>query len=311
VNNYYVASPFNYNTFVGMAEDSKKLVALQSISPVVTFIFGFGGALLAMCVKRRQLVTSLLNLAAAGVLVAAGAVDLLSDGREILASVLSEIDGYPLHQLIAFSALLVLLITQAALKHHIAKKHTVHRSLTTEQIPMYENDGGPNKGNFDDTEEMVAQQMAAGSLTSAAILTVGLGFHSFVAGLALGAQTEMSHILNILGPILAHKALAAMALASSLIRARATNPVFYTVITLFSLTTPIGITVGTVVQSVTHEVVWEGVCLCLAAGTFFYIGIVEIIPESLEYGTSNLRFSAQILSLVAGFGLMAALNVWV
>ena len=236
----------------------------------------------------------------------------MSDGREILISVLNRIDGYPLHQFIAFCALLLLLITHAALKHHTAKKYTssIHKSLNADRVSILESSGS-SKTNMDITEEMVARQMTTGSLTSAVVLTLGLGFHSFIAGLALGAQTGISHILKILGPIVAHKALSAMALASSLIRAEATNPVFYTVITLFSLTTPVGITIGTVVQSMTHEVIWEGVCLCLAAGTFFYIAIVDIIPESLDFETSDMKFTAQILALVTGFGLMAALNIWV
>ena len=257
-------------------------------------------------------------------LIAAGAVDLLSDGRDILSSVIADIHGYPLSNLIAFSALLLLLIVHAILKRHTAEQPPI----TSESCPVSPTGGSDvqtcntlhsdsnrfihsqEKSN-EVTEDLVALRLKSGSLTSAVVLTLGLGFHSFLAGLALGAQTDISHLLKILGPILAHKALAAMALGSSLIRADVAHHVFITVVTLFSLTTPVGITLGTAVQSMTEEIMWEGVCLCLAAGTFFYIAVVDIIPESLNVTTSNLDFIAQIVALLVGYGLMAALNIWV
>lgn len=82
------------------------------------------------------------------------------------------------------------------------------------------------------------------------------------------------------------------------------------VILLFSVMTPLGIVLGSLLSrglgSSTGQVV-EGVFDSLAAGTFLYIAVLDIIEEEFSIpGNELLKF----ISIIAGLGLMSLLALW-
>lgn len=62
---------------------------------------------------------------------------------------------------------------------------------------------------------------------SSIVLLVGLGLHSFLAGLALGASSEDSELLSLGVAILSHKYLAAFAIGVPMSKAKMTLKVFF------------------------------------------------------------------------------------
>eukprot|EP01138_Halocafeteria_seosinensis_P010373 gb/GECG01010591.1/.p1 GENE.gb/GECG01010591.1/~~gb/GECG01010591.1/.p1 ORF type:complete len:445 (+),score=34.86 gb/GECG01010591.1/:1-1335(+) len=113
------------------------------------------------------------------------------------------------------------------------------------------------------------------------ILALALGFHSFFAGIALGSDESNSEVHGILVAILAHKGLAAYALANNLSMTGASKAQLWTITILFSLVTPLGILIGAVLDETVGKGQWTSFIIAMASGVFLYVGIVELLMHEL------------------------------
>ena len=240
-------------------------------------------------------------------MLAAGSIHLLPDAAEALEN-LHGIGDYPLASLLAYSTVIILITVQMLAEYFTLKPSAVQPSENSELVDSREHE------DRNQVAAVLSRQLSSDSpqkWAAAIVLLAGLGFHAFLSGLSLGSQKKVKDIVNILGPILAHKTLAAVALGSSIIKANAADHVFYILIILFSLTTPVGVVVGLVIAHFNDSQVWSGACLSLAAGTFIFLAVVEIIPEALTSKDGLSKLFYQLLALALGYGLMAMLAVWV
>ena len=126
-----------------------------------------------------------------------------------------------------------------------------------------------------------------GAFTAYAVL-IALSAHSFMAGLALGAQPELAGALVIFLAIMAHKSIGGFALGVSLVRNRMPTRRAWSLLALFSAATPLGILVGAGVGEALDgrlRVACEAAFLALAAGSFAYVATLDILrDEFLEPG---------------------------
>ena len=75
----------------------------------------------------------------------------------------------------------------------------------------------------------------------------------------------------------------------------------------FSLMSPLGIFIGWISTETADESKVSGVCTALAAGTFLFVGVMEIIPQELQ----EKRYQgAKSLALAAGFLTFGILAKW-
>jgi zinc transporter 1/2/3 len=137
-----------------------------------------------------------------------------------------------------------------------------------------------------------------------------LGFHSLLAGLALGAESSLAGSLALFAAVAAHKGSAAFSLGVALVRGEVAPRRRLAVLASFCLATPAGILAGAGVARLlaapaarTGEAVFDS----LAAGTFLYIAVLDVIQE--EFAVPGARVS-KFLFLAAGLAGMAALAVW-
>lgn len=79
---------------------------------------------------------------------------------------------------------------------------------------------------------------------TACFLGVALSIHSILEGLALGSQQTISDSKDIFIAIIAHKGLAAYALGATLVDSCTSTLRFWSVISSFSLATPLGVIIG-------------------------------------------------------------------
>lgn len=86
---------------------------------------------------------------------------------------------------------------------------------------------------------------------------------------------------------------------------QASNTKFWTTIGLFSAATPVGIFLGYAFAA--HSGGVGAAVSALAAGTFVYVALMEVVPKELEDGRHRL---AKMVSMLTGFGLMSLLAVW-
>jgi len=120
---------------------------------------------------------------------------------------------------------------------------------------------------------------------------VGIGFHSILDGIAIGAGTMMNLSFIIILAVTLHKFPAALALSSLLVKGKEyTKKKILLSMFIFALATPVGALVAVFVfQGVDDYVV--ATALGISAGTFLFISIGDLLPtvyEEHEKGYKNL-----------------------
>jgi len=142
------------------------------------------------------------------------------------------------------------------------------------------------------------------------ILMMTLSVHSIITGMALGLEDQVISAAAILFAILAHKSTAAMALGVSFTRENVPAPRARNLMWMFYTTTPIGILLGTWWAAAIEgpgEAKFEGIFDALAAGTFFYIAVMDILSEEFAGKARRLpRYAMTVL----GFAIMAVVAIW-
>lgn len=143
------------------------------------------------------------------------------------------------------------------------------------------------------------------SLIIAALFSI----HSFIAGLALGAQQELDpRFYAILTAIMGHKAIEALTVGAQFVKEKIPFSSSLPIILLYCFMTPAGICFGIVVQrfiSHTSTEAFEALVQSFAAGSFIYLSVHEM---SSEAGYSPIF--VQLALVFLGFGLMSLLAVW-
>lgn len=144
------------------------------------------------------------------------------------------------------------------------------------------------------------------TFVGAALVGVALSFHSVLEGMALGAQRSTGGIFDTFLAIAAHKGLAAFALGSTVIDSGASHARFWAVVGPFAAATPVGIIIGLAITA-SGEGHWSAYISALAAGTFLFVAVNEILPKELANPVGK---AAKLGYFVLGFASMALLAVW-
>lgn len=142
------------------------------------------------------------------------------------------------------------------------------------------------------------------------LLVVILSIHSIIAGASFGLETTLMASLAIFIAIIAHKGAAAFALGSSLRDGGITGRAHLRLIILFAIMTPLGIGMGSLfgrLLSGADARTFEALFDALAAGTFLYVGIMDILAGLFHKPGSAWQKVALVLS---GFMLMALVAIW-
>jgi len=174
-----------------------------------------------------------------------------------------------------------------------------------------------------------------GSLTGEAeaavplILLIILSVHSVLAGTAMGLESSLFSTIIVFVAIIAHKFFAAFALGISMQDSNVTGSTFQRRMITFSLMTPLGIVVGAVLSQILESnaaLTIEAVFGAVAAGTFIYVAVLEIIddvfatpkgnPLDFVYARIGLSVSAKndhrlyFVFMGIGIGIMAILAIF-
>lgn len=140
---------------------------------------------------------------------------------------------------------------------------------------------------------------------SSLALFVVLSLHSIIAGMALGVETHPMQALAILIAILAHKGSAAFALG---LRTKADN--YWWSMLGFAVMTPFGVAVGASLAAAVQgssALHFEAVFDSIAAGTFLYVALFEILPNETKRSDNSTTL---IASTLTGLLLMAVLAIY-
>ncbi|CAM9916320.1 unnamed protein product [Ectocarpus sp. 13 AM-2016] len=127
-------------------------------------------------------------------------------------------------------------------------------------------------------------------------LLLALSVHSVMEGLGVGAEATKAY--DLLFAIGVHKGIAGYALGAALLQSGVHAKQVTLYIFAFSAMTPLGILIGAIIQQDADNDSGGAVCVALAAGTFLYVSLMEVLPPELastENGWSKMG------SLVLGF----------
>ena len=112
---------------------------------------------------------------------------------------------------------------------------------------------------------------------------VGIGFHSILDGVAIGAGNILNISMVILLAVTIHKFPAALALSSILVKGgEYSRKKILTSMFIFALATPIGALVSMNVMNGLNNTDIIGFALGISAGTFLYISIGDLLPTVHE-----------------------------
>jgi zinc transporter 1/2/3 len=250
-----------------------KLLALLMI-----FAIGLVGGLLPTRIGRtKQGEENLVrgNALSGGIFLGAGLLHMLPDAQENLRSIYPGVD-FPLFALLCgIGFLLILMLEKAALRSSAVI-------------------GNPN-------DDRVYYPMLLGLV---------LSVHSVIAGASLGLEASLLSSIAILIAIVAHKGSAAFALGISMYNNGFSLARHRIVVLVFSLMTPLGVGLGTyfsTTMSNDSATLVEGIFDSLAAGTFLYIAVADIISDVFEM--AHERWLKSFL-VMAGFALMGLVAIW-
>ena len=111
---------------------------------------------------------------------------------------------------------------------------------------------------------------------------IGIGFHSILDGIAIGAGTMMNLSFIIILAVTIHKFPAALALSSLLVKGKEyTKKKILLSMFIFALATPVGALVSVFIfQGLDDYVV--ATALGISAGTFLFISIGDLLPTVYE-----------------------------
>lgn len=254
------------------------IIWLKIFSLLIIFIVGFFAGIAplkrSLSVKGEKRLT-LGNAFAGGVFLGAGLLHMLPDAIENFNTLAKNIE-FPIPALIAGIGFIIIMILENSMSggsHHQgteAKKQTLY--------PI--------------------------------ILTLVLSVHSLIAGASLGLEGTLASASAIFFAIIAHKGAAAFSLGVSLKKSAYSKARYIRTIAIFASMTSIGVLLGTAFSTILSgetSMVFEMIFDSLAAGTFLYIAIVEIMAEVFEK-PNNIW--AKLCLICSGFGLMALIAIW-
>ena len=133
---------------------------------------------------------------------------------------------------------------------------------------------------------------------------VGLTLHAATTGFGLSAAFEEGLARPVFLAIVGHKAFEAFSLTSVYQLADFPRRRIVLLAAIFAVVTPAGALIG---EMVLHEISPEllGVVLALAAGTFLYVCLCELLPEVFHHREDSVK---KILLLLGGVLAMALLH---
>ncbi|GBN60405.1 Zinc transporter ZIP1 [Araneus ventricosus] len=161
--------------------------------------------------------------------------------------------------------------------------------------------------NHDSHNHEVIFVQSRSSILSHLLLAFALSLHSIFEGLAIGLQTTAQSDFRILIAVLIHKCIIAFTLGISLTNSSLQKSHVITVNLCFSLASPVGIILGILVIDLVQGlpmVITSGILQGLAAGTFLYITLIEILPEELKSGRDRM---VKVACIVLGYSVVSIL----
>ena len=129
------------------------------------------------------------------------------------------------------------------------------------------------------------------------VLMIALSVHSIFEGIALGLMNEFGPFINLMISILIHKFAESMSISIAMQKSGFEYKKIFYFILLFSFATPLGTTMGILLNDASKLV--NIIFTSLAGGSFIYVSCSELIVEEFSLpGNRWLKLLAFIVGAV-------------
>ncbi len=132
----------------------------------------------------------------------------------------------------------------------------------------------------------------------------GLSIHALTTGVGLAAASAAEVAAPVFFAIIAHKAFESFSLMSVFELAKMPRKQMMVLLIAFSCFTPLGLLAGNLLFASLGST-GLALALALAAGTFLFVCLSELLPEVFHHKEDSLM---KITLLLAGIGVMAAIH---
>lgn len=142
----------------------------------------------------------------------------------------------------------------------------------------------------------------------ALIFILALSLHSFMEGLGMANKTDEKLVWYIVS-ILVHKWLEAIILGASVLTSSFSSRTSFILLLVYSSLTSIGALIGKAICAGSGNSLITKILDGVAAGSFFYIGFVEMVGNEFETSSGALtkkKAMKKILSMFLGFSFITA-----
>ena len=256
------------------------LSTLKVLAALFIFLIGLLGALIArrmMTGDTTRPAIGIANCFAGGVFLAAGLIHVLPDSQDDLATACPSLD-YPLFGLLACGSLAAMIVIDQ-IGHSAMRRRGRSDQIRTSAI-------------------------------SAGVLFLILSIHSIITGISLGIEPAGVAAMALLLAVLAHKGTAAFALGLKVREVTPGGSMYIRQMVGFALTTPLGVLIGLYLMLQLPEsdsALFEGIFDAIAAGTFLYVAVFEILADEFKEAQ---QVTWKSIAMGAGIALMAVVAIW-
>lgn len=150
------------------------------------------------------------------------------------------------------------------------------------------------------------------------VLELGIVVHSVIIGVSLGASEGPSTIRPLVGALSFHQFFEGIGLGGCIVQANFRAKATVIMAVFFSLTAPIGISLGIAISSSYNgnsstALVVEGIFNAASAGILIYMALVDLLAADFTNPKMQNNRRLQLgthLGLLLGAGLMSVLAKW-
>ncbi|CAH2037901.1 unnamed protein product [Thlaspi arvense] len=310
-------------SFCHNSKESKKLKIIAIASIFVASVIGVSLPLVTRKVKAlgpdRDFFVVVKALAS-GVILATGYMHVLPDSFADLNSFCLPRNPwrkFPFTTFIAMiSALLTLMVDSYAMSWQKKKRmlkpqeHVVAETLENGSKELEEEDG--IRVADDAKPQLIRYQVVA------QVLELGIVVHSVVIGLALGASDNKCTIKSLIAALCFHQLFEGMGLGGCILQAQYGGKMSSTMVFFFSVTTPLGIALGMLLQTVYSPtsptaLIVVGVLNACSAGLLNYMALVDLLGADFLGPKLQGNMKLQSFAYVAvflGAGGMSVMAKW-
>lgn len=149
------------------------------------------------------------------------------------------------------------------------------------------------------------------------ILELGVAIHSVIIGVTLGFTDSQNTLSVLLIAMSLHQFFEGIAIGSSIVKAEINDKLkSFIMKMIFSLTTPTGIFIGTILsqtsnQDSTESLMIQGILNSISAGVLIYMALIHLIIEDFNNSEidQNIKFF-MFLSIFCGYGATSIIAIW-